>query len=71
MDSYDGVELFELVFLYLLDLFTKESGKRNIGLYRDDALSSFENISGPDLEKIKEQLFKIFKSNGLIITRRM
>ena len=71
MRSYDGTELCELVGLYLLDILTKEPGKQNIGLYGDDALSSFENIPGPDSEKIKEQLFKIFKSNGLIITRRL
>ena len=66
--SYDGAELCELVDLYLLDLLTKESGKQNIGLYSDDGLSCFENISGPDSEKIKRKLFKIFKSNGLNIT---
>ena len=68
MGSYDGAELCELVGLYLLDLLTKEFGKQNIGLYRDDGLSCFENISGPDSEKIKKKLFKIFKSNGLSIT---
>ena len=68
MGSYDGAELCELVGLYLLDLLTKEFGKQNIGLYRDDGLSCFENISGPDSEKIKKKLFKIFKYNGLSIT---
>ena len=68
MGSYDGGELCELVGLYLLDLLTKEFGKQNIGLYRDDGLSCFENISGPDSEKIKKKLFKIFKCNGLSIT---
>ena len=68
MGSYDGAELCELVGLYLLDLITKEFGKQNIGLYRDDGLSCFENISGPDSEKIKKKLFEIFKSNGLSIT---
>ena len=51
MLSYDSEELCELVDLYLLDLLTKESAKQNTGLYRDDALSCFENISGPDSEK--------------------
>ena len=36
MRSYDSAELCELVSLYLLDLITKELGKKNIGLYRDD-----------------------------------
>ena len=68
MGSSDGAELCELVGLYLLDLLTKEFGKQNIDLYRDDGLSCFENISGPDSEKIKKKIFKIFKSNGLSIT---
>ena len=36
-----------------------------VGLYRDDGLGYFENISGPDSEKMKKKLFKIFKNNGL------
>ena len=68
MVSYDGQKLCELVDLQLLDLLNKEFGKQNIGLCRDDNLSSFENISGPNSEKIKKNLFKIFKSNRLSIT---
>ena len=58
----------ELVGLYLLDLLTKKLCKQNIGLYRDHGLSCFENISGPDPDKIKKKLFNIFKSNGLSTT---
>ena len=39
MGSSDGGEFCELVGLYLLDLLTKESGKQNIGLHRDDGKS--------------------------------
>ena len=49
------------------DLLTKEFGKQNVCLYRDDGLSCFENIWGPDSENIKKKLFKFFKSNGLSI----
>ena len=63
MGSYDGAQLCELVGLYLLDLLTNEFGKQNIDLYRDDGLSCFENISGPESEEIKKKLFKIFKCN--------
>ena len=68
MGRYDGAELCELVGLYLLDLLTKEFAKQNIGLYRDDGLSCFQDMSEPDSEKIKIKTFKIFKSNGLRIT---
>ena len=68
MGSYDGAEVCELVGLYLLNLLTNEFGKNNIGLYRDDDLSCFQNISGPDSEKIKKKMCKIFKEDGLNIT---
>ena len=69
MNSYDGAELCELLGLYLVDLLNKEFGKQNIIIYGDDGLSFFENISGPDADKIKKTLFTTFKSNGLSITR--
>ena len=63
-----GIEPNNLPLASLTLEWTKEHGKQNIGLYRDDGLSFFKNISGPDSEKIKKKLFKIFKSNGLSIT---
>ena len=68
MGSYDGTELCELVGLYLLDLLAKEFDKKYFGLYRDDGLGCFENISGLDSERIKKKIIKIFNSNGLNIT---
>ena len=68
MGSYDGAELCELVSLYLLHIFTKKFGKRNIGLYRHDCFNCFENMPGPDSKKIKKKLSKIFKSNRLSVT---
>ena len=38
---------------------------KNIGLYRDDGLSIFRNVSGPKLEKIKKHIQKIFKGKIL------
>ena len=68
MGSYDRTELCELVGLYILDLLIKAFGKQNIGLHIDDDLSCFENLSGPDSEKTKNKLFKIFESNGVSMT---
>ena len=48
MVSYDGAEVCELVGFYLLNLFTNKFGKNNIGLYRHDGLSCFQNISDLD-----------------------
>ena len=38
------------------------------GLCRDDDLGIFKNMSGPEVERKKKELFKIFKNNGLSIT---
>ena len=42
--------------------------KKNFGLYRDDGLAVFRNISGPQAEKIKKEFQRIFKQNHLDIT---
>ena len=68
MGSYYGTEVCELVGFYLLNLLTNEFGKNNIGLYGDDGLSRFQNISGKDSEKIKKKMCKILKETGLNIT---
>ena len=64
MKSFDRAELCELVGLYLLNILKSEFVGKNIGLCRDDGFSCFENKSGPELEKIKKNICKIFKDNG-------
>ena len=44
-----------------------EYNKREVGLYRDDGLAVFKNLSGPENEKIKKDFQKILKENGLDI----
>ena len=68
MGSYDGAELCELAGLYILNILSNEFGKEKIGLYRDDGLSCFENMSGPETEKIKKKICEIFQSCDLKIT---
>ena len=63
MGSFDGVEVCELVGLYLLDILKSDFSRKSI-----DGLSYFENKSGPKLEKIKKRVCKSFKDNGLNIT---
>ena len=53
MGSYDGAEVCELVGLLILDQLGNQYGKKNVGLYRDDGLAAFEDISGPQAERIK------------------
>ena len=49
---------------YLLDILRKELDDNKIGLYRNDGLNCFQNLSGPESEKIKKKLCKIFKKQG-------
>ena len=68
MGSYDGAEICELVRHYILDILTKVFGLDKLGLYRDDGLGCFQNLYGPESEKVKKMLCKIFKESGLSIT---
>jgi len=68
MGSYDGAEICELVGLYFLNELSKHFDKDDIGLYRDDGLCCFRNLSGPQMDKVKKKIIKIFKDNGLAIT---
>ena len=66
MGAYDGAEVCELVGLYMLDKINKVY-PNSIGLYRDDGLGVFNNISGPQAEKIKKEITLIFKNENLNI----
>ena len=63
MGSFDGAETCELVGCYLLSLLTEKYGQ-NIGLYRDDGLAGFDKTP-QEIEKIKTELCKIFRENGI------
>ena len=51
----------ELIGIFLLNLLGRLYDIKNIVLYRDDGLSIFKNCSGPQMEKIKKRLQKVFK----------
>ena len=68
MGSYDGAELCELTGLYILNVLRSEIGKEKIGLYRDDGLSCFQNMTGSQAERVKNKIREIFQSCGLKIT---
>ena len=67
MGAYDGAEVCELVGCFLLSKIAEKYEKNTFGLYRDDGLAVFKNISGPQSERIKKDFQKIFKNNGLEI----
>ena len=68
MGSYDEAEVAELMGLYILDILKKKLGNDQIGLFRDDILGRFQSLSGPESQKVKKKLCKIFKQSGVGIT---
>ena len=65
MCSFDGAETCELVGLFLLSQLTHLDA--NVGLYRDDGLTTWTK-SPKQVEAIKKEMCKIFKHNSLQIT---
>ena len=68
MGAYDGAEICELVGIYIQAQLSERFDKKDFGLYRDDGLAVFRNISGPQAERIKKDFQRIFKENHLSIT---
>ncbi len=68
MGSFDGAEVCELVGLFLLHQIKGRFENADIGLYRDDGLALFSNLSPSKAESVKKSLVEIFKQNGLNIT---
>ena len=65
MGTYDRAEICELISIFMLSLLGTKYDSENIGLHRDDGLSIFRNVTGPELEKIKKHIKKIFKEKML------
>ena len=68
MGSHDGAEVCELVGLFLLDDLSNKYGQDSVGLYRDDGLAVFKDLSGPQSERTKKDIIRRFKNHGLKIT---
>ena len=65
MGSYDSAEVTDLVGLYLLHQLKVLPVE--IGLYRDDGLA-LSRLSAFETNKVKDDIAKIFKKNGLSVT---
>ena len=68
MGSYDGVEICELVGLFLLHKLSTIIPKEYAGLYRDNGLAILRNSSGPNTDWIKKRIIKLFQKHNLKIT---
>ena len=58
--AYDGTEGCRLIGILILSLLIKYVNKNHIGLYRDEGIF-LKNNSGPEAEKLKENIQKSFK----------
>ena len=67
MGAYDGAEVCELVGIFMLNKVGEKYNKNDVGLYRDDGLAAFKNISGPESELIKKNFRSLFKKYVLEI----
>ena len=67
MGPHDGVEVCELVGIFIPFQLSSICNKNDIGLYRVDGLAIFRNAIGPQAEKIKKHFQNIFRKNNLNI----
>ena len=68
MGCFDGAEVCELVGAFALSQLTKIFNKQEVGLYRDDGLAVFRDVSGHDADKIRKDITRVFQELGLKIT---
>ena len=72
MGAYDEAEICELVGIFILSLMSKKYSSNNIGLYCDDGLPVFRNVSGQQAEKYKIIIIiKKFKRQRLTNNHKM
>ena len=69
MGSYDWAEVCELVGVYILSLLANRVDKEGTGLYRDDGLVIIRNLTGPQTDKTRKDIIKIFKEIGISRSR--
>ena len=59
--SFDFTNICELVDVYIFNVLGEKYGKEMVDLYREDGLACFENVSGPQATRIRNDVIKIFK----------
>ena len=71
MGCFDEAEVCDLVGIYSLNLLKTIIRKENVGLYGDDGLGIIRNSSGPEIDRMRKQIIKVFKECGLNIVIKM
>ena len=70
MGCFDRAEVCELVGTHILTQLDTVFKNENVGLYRDDGLGIFRNLSGPAIERKRKAIVCVFKKCGLSITTK-
>ena len=68
MGCVNGAEVCELVGNYILQQLSQLFDHHSVGLYRDDGLAILKGLSGPETERMKKKVIKVFKHCRLKIT---
>ena len=68
MGCYNDAEVCDIVGSYILNLLCNILDKDLVGLYRDDELAIVRNLSGPEIERKRKAIIKLFKECCLNIT---
>ena len=68
MGCYDVAEIYKLVGIYIKNKLWELLNKKDFGLYRDDGVGILRNTSGPEADRERKSIIKIFKECGLSIT---
>lgn len=68
MGAFDGAQITDLVGLMILQKLKENVPQIKFALYRDDGIGVHSRIPASQMEKIKKQIYKIFKDYGLKIT---
>ena len=70
MECFDGAEVCDLAWTYILGQLNTVFENKNVDFYRDDGLRIFRNLSGPEIERKRKAIVRVFIGCGLSITTK-
>ena len=62
MGSYDGVELCQLIVIYIQSLLTNILSKDKMGLYRDDGLFILRRKNKQQIDRVRRKIITLFEN---------
>ena len=68
MGCNDGAEIYQLVGICIQNKLCKLTNKEDIGLYKDDELGILRNTFGPETDRKRKNIIKMFNECVLYIT---